>query len=124
MTYRKTLSVDFDGVLHSYQSPWVNARVIPDPPVPGAFDWLGQAVRSYQVAVFSSRSGQPGGIQAMRQWFQDHGLPADVLDQMEFPTEKPPAHLSIDDRAFHFQGTFPTFEFIEGFKPWNKLPPK
>ncbi len=30
---RYTVAVDFDGVLHAYISPWVNAHTIPDPPV-------------------------------------------------------------------------------------------
>lgn len=34
------LSIDFDGVLHSYKSGWQGARNIPDPPVPDAIPWL------------------------------------------------------------------------------------
>jgi hypothetical protein len=28
--------------------------------------------------------------------------------------------MTIDDRAFHFQGVFPTAEWLLAFKPWNK----
>ena len=36
----KTILLDFDGVIHSYTSGWKGAGVIPDPPVPGAIDFL------------------------------------------------------------------------------------
>ena len=35
-----TVAVDFDGVIHSYTTLWFTASVIPDPPVPGAIEWL------------------------------------------------------------------------------------
>lgn len=34
------LSIDFDGVIHSYTSRWKGVDVIPDMPVPGAFEAL------------------------------------------------------------------------------------
>jgi len=37
------LCVDFDGVIHSYTSKWVDEATIPDPPVPGALRWLWKA---------------------------------------------------------------------------------
>lgn len=37
---RYTVAVDFDGVLHRYDTPWINAATIPDPPVDGAIEWL------------------------------------------------------------------------------------
>lgn len=117
---RKTLCVDFDGVLHSYGSGWQGAAVIPDPPVPGAIEWLAAAVERFNVCIFSSRSGQEGGIAAMRSWLYRHRLSSNVLDRIEFPTEKPAAHMSIDDRGFCFEGTWPDLDLVERFKPWNK----
>ena len=34
------LCLDFDGVIHSYTSGWKGARIILDPPVPGALDFI------------------------------------------------------------------------------------
>lgn len=65
---RPTLSVDFDGVLHSYSSGWKGARVIADPPVPGAIEWLCMMSAHYEIAISSARSGQWGGRRAMRLW--------------------------------------------------------
>lgn len=123
---------DFDGVLHSYDSGWKGACNIPDPPVPGAFHWLTgmwmrkrefvdeQGRNEIQVVVYSSRSKEPGAIDAMKAWFREHGLQKEVLDWLEFPTQKPAASMTIDDRAFCFEGDFPSPEWLLRFIPWNK----
>lgn len=125
---KKTIIVDFDGVIHSYTSPWSGPGVAEDPPVPGAIDFLFLAVRDFRVAIVSSRSSTDEGRQCMAEyiekWARIEGHDVfDVqylFDNLSFPTDKPPAHLSIDDRAICFTGTFPTVSEIKGFKPWNK----
>lgn len=118
---RKTVGVDFDGVLHSYKSGWQGADVIPDPPIPGAIEWLEGLVDSsrFVVAITSARSSQNGGINAMRTWLLEHGMEPGLLSELWFPTEKPPAHLTIDDRVWRFDGTyFPSPDTIDEFEPW------
>lgn len=66
MKYKPTLVIDFDGVIHSYNSGWKGARVVSDPPVEGAGLFLLRAVQHFKVAVSSSRSHQWGGRRAMR----------------------------------------------------------
>ena len=39
---------------------------------------------------------------------------------LTFPTEKPPAFLTLDDRALTFDGTWPDITTLQEFKPWNK----
>ena len=68
----RTISVDFDGVVHEYSSGWKGARVIPDPPVPGAIDFLVMLTEKYKVAIFSSRSHQLGGRRAMKKWLREN----------------------------------------------------
>lgn len=120
---KKTLVVDFDGVLHSYVSGWKGPTAIPDPPVPGALRFLVEAVQRFEVAVLSSRSREAGGIEAMKAWLSEHGLPAEVLGRLRFPRTKPPAHVYLDDRGWRFEGTFPTLEAIDAFEPWHKRDP-
>ena len=43
---KKTILVDFDGVIHSYTSVLKGARVIPDLPVPGAIESVYPGVRN------------------------------------------------------------------------------
>jgi len=118
----KTILVDFDGVIHSYISGWKGVDVIPDPPVSGAIDWLGKMVNTegIRVCVYSSRSKSVDGVNAMKRWLIAYSLPASVLHEIDFPTEKPAAWLTIDDRAIQFQGVFPSTDEINDFKPWYK----
>ncbi len=135
------LCLDFDGVCHSYNSGWAGADVIPDPPVDGLFDFLIKADIFFTIVVFSSRSHQDGGKDAMKEWFCDRagdwaaeieGQPensaelvlrriGDVIDRLQFPENKPPAMVSIDDRCILFTGKFPDPMDLLSFKPWNKM---
>ena len=146
---RYTIAVDFDGVLHSYTSPWVNARTIPDLPVPGAMDWLRKITDRFDVAITSTRNHQWFGRAAMKRWLLEHlyhvvyewALEAHLLDRhfthiddedavdrmvedimrkISFPKHKPPALVYLDDRAMRFEGTFPTAQEIHQARPWNK----
>ena len=123
------LCLDFDGVIHSYSSGWSGADTIPDPPVAGAVAFMLAALRVFDVAIFSSRSNQLGGINAMRSWLKKHAgqtwyetPDGPGLEDVRFPTEKPAALVSIDDRALTFDGTWPRIEDLRAFKPWNKRP--
>lgn len=64
------LCLDFDGVIHSYNSGWKGAAVIPDPPVPGALQFIAEALETFEVHIFSSRSHQWGGRRAMKRWLR------------------------------------------------------
>jgi hypothetical protein len=124
------LCLDFDGVIHSYASGWKGADVIPDPPVPGALQFIIAAMEHFTVAIFSSRSCQPGGREAMIQWLgywsvdPAHGMPGDfdhgAWGAIEWPQEKPPALVTLDDRAITFTGKWPAISDLQAFKPWNK----
>jgi len=125
--WRCIVCVDFDGVLHSYLSGWKGPCEIPDPPVLGAFEWLKMMTsfqdnkdRTFQVSIYSSRSKYEGAIDAMKEWFRKHGLHEETLSALDFPSQKPAANMTIDDRAFCFQGIFPSPSWVLGFKPWNK----
>lgn len=127
------ICVDFDGVIHSYISGWQGISVINDPPVPGAIEWLIEHLpipdaicamapphKGPVVQIYSSRSKSFWGRRAMRKYLVKHGLPKAYLEVLKFPVKKPPAFLTIDDRAICFNGTFPTTEEMLSFKAWNK----
>ena len=118
----RTLCVDFDGVIHSYESGWKGALTVSDPPVRGAIAWLTDIVEEpgYDVAIYSSRSREPGAIEAMRKWLHKFGMRPDILDQIDFPTQKPATYLTIDDRAICFRGTFPSIMELDHFRAWNE----
>lgn len=128
------LCVDFDGVIHSYTSGWQGVDVIADDPVPGAIEWLmahlpmPEPIGHFgdysgpEAQIYSSRSKDASGVRAMKDWLIKHGLPSAYItdDVLKFPTQKPAAFLTIDDRAVCFNGVFPTTEEMLSFKPWYK----
>jgi len=126
MRGKPILCLDFDGVLHSYTSGWKGADVVPDEPVAGAAQFIADAQKHFSISVHSSRSSQPGGIDAMKKWLHKAIINADldgsVFDAIQWPTEKPPALITIDDRALTFMGTWPRMSELLAFQPWNKRP--
>jgi len=131
------LCVDFDGVIHSYTSKWIDETTILDPPVPGALRWLWKAAEWFDVQIYSSRSKTEAGRAAMHRWLiresrkefgPGHPMGATVstmeLYPITFAHEKPAAFLTIDDRAICFDGDWSDLEPADllGFKPWNKRP--
>lgn len=122
MTGPYSIAVDFDGVIHSYTSGWAGADVIPDPPVPGAIDWLNEISKKFKVIIFTTRGKTAEGRKAVEVWLDRHGFRA-----VEITAEKPPALIYLDDRAVRFDGqNFPTGDQIHReLVPWNRpRPPK
>jgi len=124
---KKSLVLDFDGVLHSYTSKFRFPWIILDPPVPGAMKFLQEMVEHFTVRIYSTRSFNEKGLAAMKRWILNNGVEElgdefkKTFKKIKFPEKgKPQGHLYIDDRGYHFDGKFPTKEFLEGFKPWNK----
>jgi hypothetical protein len=119
---KKIICVDFDGVIHSYESGWKGATVITDKPVEGAISWLEKMCQldDFEINIYSSRSKEPGAVEAMKMWLFAHGMHVSELDLIGFPTQKPSAWMTIDDRAFCFKGKFPNVNWLRDFKPWNK----
>lgn len=136
MSFKPILCLDFDGVLHSYISKWLAPEFIPDPPVKGAFQFLHEAIQHFDVQIYSMRSNEAAGIRAMRLWLEhwakqelDNSDPdyranavinAIAYRAEAWPTKKPHAFVSLDDRVLTFTGTWPSMEFLKAFKPWNK----
>lgn len=58
-------------------------------------------------------------------WAHELRCPRKLLDKLldiTFPLEKPPAFLTLDDRALTFTGTWPSIEELRAFKPWYQRP--
>lgn len=117
---RPTVAVDFDGVLHRYTSKWNGPENIPDPPMPGAIEWLAKMVEKFNVMIFSARGNSDAGINAMQEWLMKYGLPSYALARIRFEPGKPSAWVFIDDRAIQFNGNFWDIypDKIAAFRPW------
>jgi hypothetical protein len=124
------LCLDFDGVIHSYTSGWVAPDVIPDPPTPGALDFLLAAERHFRIVIHSSRFVTEDGLCAVLEWLEHHFRPliGYFVDSEEdwkpgeilLTARKPQAFVTLDDRAITFTGTWPDPQELLKFRPWNK----
>lgn len=127
------LCLDFDGVIHRYDSGWKGATTIADDATEGFFEWLDEAAQHFRIVVYSSRSKDPGAVIAMQMWlatqrrkWRERGGVSPITDgtpvNVEFAHEKPAAFITIDDRALTFTGRWSDFapERLREFKPWNK----
>jgi hypothetical protein len=115
---RKTVLIDFDGVIHSYKSGWKGVDIIPDEPVEGAIQWLQDMMDKFDVRIFSARCNDENGIIAMMCWLKFWGLPQYYMDRLQYEPGKPSSWMIIDDRAFQFTGHFPYPKTVAKFRPW------
>lgn len=133
---RPTVAIDFDGVLHSYTTPWSKPWIIPDPPVRGAMDFLAALLADGspgRPVIVSSRAASWRGRRSIRRWLKLHSGSLwyedsfyDGMSSIKVTNKKVPAAAYLDDRAVRFEGTFPESSselrrFVEQV-PWNKGP--
>jgi len=116
---KKSISLDFDGVIHSYTNGWTG-ETPEDSPVSGSLDFVKELIdMGYEVVVHSARAQTKGGKEGIRKWLNEHKFP-----DIEVSLEKPHAELYVDDRGFRFEGKFEkVLNFINGkssLKPWYK----
>ena len=116
------LVLDFDGVCNDYRSGWQGIDVCNDPPVEGLEAFLLAALRHFEVHIHSSRSQVELGRLTMQRWFRQWIAPH-VVGCLFFPEHKPPAFLTLDDRAIQFTGTWPDVQALLAFQPWTRTTP-
>lgn len=125
---RRTVAVDFDGVIHSYSSDWIAPHIIPDPPVDGSIEWLHRIIQNFDVNIFTTRARTIRGRMAIRRWLLENGgtlyfdsMGARGIEEANITYKKLPAIIYIDDRAFRFDGSnFPEKHMINNALPWWK----
>jgi len=123
------LCLDFDGVIHTYTSRWTFPEEIRDEVTDGFWEWAIEASKLFHLVLYSSRSSSREARIAMSQWmlekmtawWGDREGEKPVLT-IEYMSEKPPAFLTIDDRALTFTGNWDLFDpqTLINFKPWNR----
>ena len=124
--YRPIIAIDVDGPLHAYIA-WKGAGVLDGGPVSGAMQAIHDyTAAGYEVHIVSSRLHQKEGLEATRRaisrWLAEvfgEDRAAQILRNVEFTINKPPASITIDDRVWLFLGVWPTVAQIRAFKPWR-----
>ena len=109
---RPTIAVDFDGVIHRYSEGWKDGTIY-DTYVPGFFRWWFEMQPHFRVVIISSRFVDDTAIQRARAWLslryadavecgeipEDNDTFQVFQKGIEMSKEKPPAWITIDDRA-------------------------
>ena len=112
---KKTVAIDFDGVINSYTSGWKGAGET-DKPVKGAGDGIKSLIDAgFTVIIFSTRANSKLGKQTIRQYLSE----LDIPEGIEITDRKPIADAYLDDRAVTFNGDWGSaLENLKNFKPW------
>ena len=100
---KKTIAIDFDGVIHRYSKRWQGMDNAYDPPMDGAVEAIKRLKdEGYRLGGFSSRD-----VKVIGEWLLKYNL--DVYFA-EITNTKIPAKIYIDDRAYHFESWEKTME--------------
>lgn len=105
---KKTIAIDFDGVIHKYSRGWADGTIY-DKPMEGAKTAMAQLVKKgFKVIIFTTRlSTRYSGkeeyiiIEEMFEWLEKYGFKQEIHFH-DMTCEKPPAMVYIDDRAIRF----------------------
>src|ERR1700752_1487175 len=119
MSNKPILCLDFDGVIHSYERGWQGGEIYGSATV-GFFEWAKRAQEYFRLVVYSSRSKEPDRLHDMQEWLHVQYAawlrslvinPGNIPEiDLEFAHEKPPAFLTIDDRAIQFSGDWSDYD--------------
>lgn len=98
MTHFRTVSVDFDGVLHEFSSGWTGYTPL-DGPEPGALEFIKSLiVMGYTPVICSARAHNDLGVHEIKKWLKKYGFP-----EMKVTNEKILAICYVDDRAVEYR---------------------
>jgi len=116
---RRTLSVDFDGVISNSLHGGYDQNEFIFNPVNGVVEWLNEMVLHFNVIIFTARDLSEIGRLNLHAWLIKWGFPA---EHMEYTNVKPPeTTVFLDDRGMLFTGNnYPSVEYINSFRPWNR----
>jgi hypothetical protein len=120
---RQTLCIDFDGVIHSYEKGWQGGDIY-GTVTDGFWEWARECASHFNLVIYSSRSKTRDGRAAMKAWLKTQWKASGhtgLMPPFVYTSEKPPAWLTIDDRAICFEGRWDwlRLEVLQTFRPWN-----
>lgn len=106
---KKTICVDFDGVLNEYDG-YEEGDL--GEPLTGSKEFIKELRKKYKVVILTSRQKEQ-----VIDWLNNNGFPS-----MKVTNRKVPAVAYIDDRAIQFNGNYEkVISQLKNFKPyWAK----
>lgn len=115
-TQRKTIAIDFDGVIHNAYKGWGDGTCYGDP-LPGSIEAIQKLAEKYDIVIFTAKAkpdrplvNGKTGVLLVEEWFEKYG----ILKYISSVTsEKPRAELYVDDNGYRFQNWGDTLKFVE-----------
>ena len=104
------IAVDFDGVIMDKSNlctQFGGAGLCIGRPIDGVEESIERLARRYELVVFSSRAGEPEGLEAIQRWLEQHHLDKFFSG---ITHEKINALAYIDDRGVRFENWANTLE--------------
>jgi adenylyl-sulfate kinase len=93
---KRTVAIDFDGVIHKYSKGFQGRTNAYDPPMEGAIEALKVLKQDgYLLKIMSSRPKE-----VIYEWLEDYGI-SDLIEEVS--NDKFAAAIYIDDRGYYFR---------------------
>lgn len=97
---KKTICIDFDGVIHKYSKGYHDGTIY-DPPSEGTWNALKELAENYKLVVLTARARTPEAIEEIGNYLKTYDLAQFVTNITNI---KPAAAWYIDDKAIQFRG--------------------
>jgi len=122
---KKTLAVDFDGVISYYKG--FKGKGVFGPPIEGCREMLNDLIKNdWTVIINTTRSETPD----IKAYLNLHNIPYHHINfnpenvRQQLSDTKVVAHVYLDDRAVRFNGNWKeAAEQIMNFEPWWRKEP-
>lgn len=116
--FKKSIAIDFDGVIHWYRDGWKDGEIY-DEPFPQAIKSIKKLMEDYDVFIFTARD-----TKQVSEWMEKNGFNCHIPSEdrkfcpsregILFVTNKKfPAHIYIDDRGYRFEDWWQTMKDIK-----------
>ena len=112
----KTVSIDFDGVIHKCSKGFYEGTVYDDP-VEGSLEAIKKLNKKYTIVIFTAKAkterpliNNKTGKELVCDWLDKHGYSPYISD---VTAEKPRSFIYIDDRGYRFKDWENTLKFLE-----------
>jgi hypothetical protein len=112
----KTVSIDFDGVIHKCSKGFYDGTVYDDP-VEGSLEAIKKLNKKYTIVIFTAKAkaerpliNNKTGKELVCDWLDKHGYSPYISD---VTSEKPRSFIYIDDRGYRFKDWENTLKFLE-----------
>ena len=101
----KTIAIDFDGVIHSFEFGFHDGTIY-GTPLPGSLESIRKISKKYKIVIYTAKAKKDRplingktGTELVWEWLKKYEID-DLIE--EVPAEKPRAVCYIDDKAIQF----------------------